>query len=87
LGNFDHLLSQTFTKFFPVLPSILSKYQLHFDQLWANNTSILTNFDQRLNYWGGGGVTPPKHTPYSDVPDEKISVLEEKVSTLELPPP
>ena len=57
LRNFDHFLSQTFTKFFPVLPSILSKYQLHFDQLWANITSILTNFDQRLNYWGG--VTPP----------------------------
>jgi hypothetical protein len=66
LGNFDHLLSQTFTKFFPVLPSILSKYQFHFDQLWANITSILTNFDQRLNYWGG--VTPPT-PPYSDVPD------------------
>jgi hypothetical protein len=57
------ILSQTFTKFFPVLPSILSKYQFHFDQLWANITSILTNFYQRLNYWGG--VLQP---PYSDVP-------------------
>jgi hypothetical protein len=65
LGNFDHLLSQTFTKFFPVLPSILSKYQFYFDQLLANITSILTNdFDQRLNYWGGGGgVTPPPPHP------------------------
>jgi hypothetical protein len=63
-NNFDHLISQTFTKFFRVLPSSLSKYQFHFDQLWANISSILTNFDQRLNYWGG--VTPPP--PHSDVP-------------------
>jgi hypothetical protein len=67
LGNFDHLLSQTFTKFSPVLPSILNKYQFNFDQLWANITSILTNFDQRLNHWGGGcytpHTTPPHHTP------------------------
>ena len=60
LRNFDNFLSQTFTKFFPVLPSILSKYQLDFDQLWANITSILTNFDQRLNYWGGC-YTPHTH--------------------------
>ena len=48
--NVVDLLSQTLTKFFRVLPSILSKYQFHFDQLWANISSILTNFDQRLNY-------------------------------------
>ena len=64
-GNFDHLLSQTLTKFFRALPSILSKYQFHFDQLWANTSSMLTNLDQRLNYWG---VLHPPHTPYSDVP-------------------
>jgi hypothetical protein len=62
LGNYDHLLAQTLTKFFPVLPSILSKYQFHFDQHWANITSILTNIDQRLYYWGGC-FTP--HTPHS----------------------
>jgi hypothetical protein len=46
------------TKFFKVLPSILSKYQFHFDQLWANISSILTNV------WiiGGGGLHPP-HSP------------------------
>jgi hypothetical protein len=38
LGNFDHLLSQTFTKFFPVLPSILSKYQFHW--LWLTKPEV-----------------------------------------------
>ena len=72
-GNFDHLLSQTFTNFFPVLPSILSKYQFHFDQLWANITSILTNFDQRLNYLGGG-VTPPHPLIATSLPQWAVFV-------------
>jgi hypothetical protein len=64
LSNFDHLLSR-------VLPSLLSKYQFHFDQIWANISSILTNSDQRLNYWWG--VTPPPPPPpYSDVPADYV---------------
>jgi hypothetical protein len=55
-----------YPKFFLVLPSILNKYQFHFDQLWANISSILTNFDQRLNYWGV--LPPPGPPPYSDIP-------------------
>jgi hypothetical protein len=46
------------TKFFKVLPSILSKYQFHFDQLWANISSILTNV-----WIIGGGVIPPTLPP------------------------
>jgi hypothetical protein len=59
------------TKFFQVLPSILSKYQFHFDQLWANISSILTNVDQRLNYWVC--VTAPT-PPYSDVPEPNVTI-------------
>jgi hypothetical protein len=78
LSNFDLLLSQSLTKFFRVLPSILSKYQFHFDQLWANISSILTNFDQGLNYWGcyTPPPPPPPHThthTYSDVPEKDKS--------------
>ena len=67
---FEQLRPSFIPNFFRVLPSIFSKYQFHFDQIWANISSILTNFDQRLNYWGGGGGGGVLHLPpYNDVPE------------------
>jgi hypothetical protein len=66
IPNFGQLRPSFIPNFyqnFPSFTSILSKYQFHFDQLWANITSILTNFDKRLNYWEGVTKHPPPPPP------------------------
>jgi hypothetical protein len=65
-SNFDNLLSQTLTKLSQIFPS----FTFNFKQV---SVPFLTNFAQRLNYWGCYTPPPPTHSAYSDVPASKLN--------------